>query len=82
MDYLRPLLALSLMLFVLWAVSEGRKRVDWKLVAKGLGIQLILAYAVLEVAWVSSIFDFIGQGFVSLLGFSREGADFLFGGLG
>lgn len=82
MDYLRPLLALSLMLLVLWAVSEGRKRVDWKLVAKGLGIQLILAYAVLEVAWVSNIFDFIGRGFVSLLGFSREGADFLFGGLG
>jgi len=81
MEILRPIISLFLLIGILWLVSSNRKAISWSLVLKGLIIQFILAFLILELDWVSNGFDWIGRGFVSLLGFAREGSLFLFGDL-
>ena len=81
MEILRPIISLFLLIGILWLASSNRKAISWSLVLKGLIIQFILAFLILELDWISNGFDSIGRGFVSLLGFAREGSLFLFGDL-
>ncbi|OUT47531.1 MAG: hypothetical protein CBB74_00095 [Owenweeksia sp. TMED14] len=81
MEILRPITSLFLLIGILWLASSNRRAISWSLVLKGLIIQFILAFLILELDWVSNGFDWIGRGFVSLLGFAREGSLFLFGDL-
>ena len=81
MEILRPKTSLFLLNGILWLASSNRRAISWSLVLKGLIIQFILAFLILELDWVSNGFDWIGKGFVSLLGFAREGSLFLFGDL-
>ncbi len=77
----RGVVALLVLLFVCWLLSNNRKEINWRLVGGGMGLQFVLAVLILLVPGVSSIFDFISQGFVSFLNFSEAGAIFLFGNL-
>jgi len=81
MEILRPIISLFLLIGILWLASSNRRAISWSLVLKGLIIQFILAFLILELDWLSNGFDWIGRGFVSLLGFAREGSLFLFGDL-
>lgn len=81
MEAIRPFFGLLLMLVILVALSSNRRKIDWSMVIKGLLIQVVLAYVVLEIQWVSNGFDWVGKRFVDLLNFSRAGSEFLFGGL-
>ncbi len=81
MEILRPIISLFLLLGILWLASSNRRAISWSLVFKGLIIQFILAFLILELDWISNGFDYVGKGFVSLLGFAREGSLFLFGDL-
>lgn len=85
MDYtigiLRGLLGIAALLGVCWLLSSDRKSINWRLVASGLGLQIVLAILILKVPFVKDAFKFISDGFVSFLGFSEAGARFMFGGL-
>jgi CNT family concentrative nucleoside transporter len=72
---------MAALIFLAWLFSANRKKVNWKLVAKGLLLQLILAVSILKVPFIETGFDLIGKGFVAILGFTREGSLFLFGNL-
>ncbi len=75
---LRAALGLGVFLGLCWLLSEDRRRINWRLVGGGVALQLVLAVLILRVAFVERIFDAIAGFFVELLGFSREGAIFLF----
>src|SRR5690606_10369227 len=51
---------------------------NWKLVGKGLLIQLVFAILVLKVDFVAKGFDFASKAFTKLIGFTQEGTLFLF----
>jgi CNT family concentrative nucleoside transporter len=72
-------LGLAVLLAITWAFSSNRGRVDWRLVATGLALQLLIAGLVLLTPWGASVFDALSSGFVKLLGFTTEGARFIFG---
>jgi len=78
---LRGALSLTVLLSVLWAFSARRKRVDWALVAKGLTLQLGFALLVLKTEWGRGFFRVVNDVFVALIGYTNEGARFLFGNL-
>ena len=46
---LRGLLGIASLLLIAFAFSRNRKGIDWKLVGKGLGIQIIFALLILKV---------------------------------
>lgn len=73
------LFGLAVLLAIAWLFSNNKKRVDWRLVGIGLVLQLLVASFVLLTPWGASAFDALSGGFVKLLGFTTEGARFIFG---
>ncbi len=47
----RGMLGIVFLLSVAWAFSARRKAIDWALVAKGVGLQLVFAILVLKTGW-------------------------------
>ena len=62
-------------------LSSNRGRVRWRLVAAGLLLQFLFGVVVLKTGAGREAFDVAGQGFNRLIGFTREGARFVFGDL-
>jgi concentrative nucleoside transporter, CNT family len=69
------------MLLIGWAFSYDRKNVPWRIIGWGIGLQLIFALIILKTAVGAAFFDGINHVVVALLGFTVEGARFLFGDL-
>lgn len=75
------LLGVATMIGIALALSSGRRRINWRLVAAGLGLQLLFGVLVLKTGAGRELFDLFGAGFTRLIGFTREGARFVFGDL-
>jgi len=81
MGILRGILGIVVLLLIGFALSKNRKRIDWPLVIKSLGLQLVIGLLVLKVGFVKRGFDGVAFFFQKLLDFSAEGAAFVFGNL-
>jgi CNT family concentrative nucleoside transporter len=88
MNLLRGSIGLVALLAICFAFSNNRKRIDWKLVAVGVSLQLIFAFGILKIGFIRNIFSFLSKCFVKLidtayLGFGNSvgGGKFLFGNL-
>lgn len=81
MDYLRGIIGLAIFIGVAWLFSANRKSINWKLVAAGLGLQILIAVSILKIPVVNHAFEVFGQGLVTFLGFALNGAEFLLGDL-
>ncbi|MEY3368999.1 MAG: hypothetical protein RI973_2154, partial [Bacteroidota bacterium] len=82
MDILRGLLGLLVMIAILYAMSSDRKNIDWKLVASGTLLQVVLGILVLKVEAASLVFDSIASFFIRVLDFTNAGIGFLFTPMG
>lgn len=88
---LRGILGLAVLLGIAWALSNNKRLVNWRLVAAGLGLQLVFGILMLKgrelatvfspFGWPLALFELISRGFVLVLGFTTEGARFIFGSL-
>jgi len=81
MERLVSLLGLLTIIGVAYLSSENRKKIQWRTVLSGVFLQIIFGLVILKTSVGRSVFDSIGRGFNSLLGFTAEGAKFLFGTL-
>jgi len=81
MERLMGIVGLATMIGIAVLMSADRKRISWRLVGTGLGIQLVLGVLILKTAAGHAVFEFAGRAVTGLLGFSREGARFVFGNL-
>ncbi|MFD0799346.1 NupC/NupG family nucleoside CNT transporter [Maribacter chungangensis] len=77
----RGILGMVSLLLLAFLFSSNRRAINWRTVAIGLGLQLIIAIGVLKVPFIQLIFEQIGKIFVSILEFTRAGSNFLFEGL-
>ena len=77
-SFLRGILGMVVLLGICIALSTNRKAINWRTVGFGLGIQLLLALAVLKVEFVQKIFKGIGSIFLAVLDFTQKGTEFLF----
>ncbi len=64
-----------------WLLSNNRRRVDFRIVAWGIGLQLIFAVIILKTPPGQAVFFFARTFINRLLGFTDAGASFLFGNL-
>ena len=69
------------MLSIAWLMSYDRKRINWKLVASGIGLQTVFGVIVLKTEYGRLVFQKIGDLITNLLGFQEQGARFVFGNL-
>ena len=82
LSILRGMLGMAFLIAIAWLFSANRKAVNWALVGKGLALQLIIAFLVLQVPFVETGFDYISKAFVWVIAKTDIGTDFLFGQLG
>jgi len=75
------LLGIATMLGIAVLLSSNRKRINWKLVASGLGLQAVFGIIVLKTEVGRAVFQRVGEMITALLGFQEEGARFVFGNL-
>ena len=75
---IRGIFGIFILILISFIFSSNRKKINWKVVGKGLTLQLLLALGVLFVPFIESIFEFMGAGFVLILDFTNAGTDFLF----
>lgn len=81
LERLRSVLGLLFLTGLAWLMSVDRKRVAWRVVAWGISLQLIFAVFILKTPVGARIFDTMNVVVVALLGFTVDGARFLFGNL-
>lgn len=77
----RSLVGLLVLAVLAWSFSTDRRRIPWRLVAWGLGLQLVFGLFILRTPLGEGIFDAANGIVVALLGFTVEGARFIFGDL-
>lgn len=91
MALLNGLFGLAVLIGIAFLFSNNKKRINWRLVLSGFGLQMIFAVIVLKgnalavyfspLGWPKILFEWISRFFVLLLGFTTEGAKFVFGNL-
>ena len=74
----RGILGIISLLLIAFLFSRNRKGIDWALVGKGLGIQILFALLILKAPLVSSGFEFVGKIFTKIISFTQDGTMFLF----
>jgi concentrative nucleoside transporter, CNT family len=64
------------------ALSHNRRAIRWRVIAWGLGLQLLFAIFVLRIPAGQALFRWLGNLVTGILGFSYIGSEFVFGELG
>lgn len=87
----RGLIGIIVIIGIAFLFSNNKKRINWRLAGTGLLIQLTFAIFIIKsqflqdifspLGWPKLIIEWLGGAIVSLLGFTTEGAKFVFGRL-
>jgi CNT family concentrative nucleoside transporter len=88
---LRGILGLALLIGIAFLLSNNKRKINWRLVISGFGLQIIFAILILKgdslrtffapFGWPKDFFNSVGYIFVLILNFTTEGAKFVFGNL-
>ncbi|MEZ4325847.1 MAG: nucleoside transporter C-terminal domain-containing protein [Polyangiales bacterium] len=62
-----------------WLMSSDRRRIPRRIIAWGLGLQLLFGLFALKTRVGLALFSFLNDGVVALLGYTDRGTSFLFG---
>lgn len=81
MERLVSLVGLCVMIGIAFALSENKKKIQWRTILTGIGLQVFFGLIILKTDFGRSIFSTVGKGFNAILGYTGEGAKFLFGSL-
>jgi len=77
-----PLVGIATILLAAFLLSKQRSAIKWRIVAWGLGLQIVVALFVLRTHAGYWLLDKVSGGFVKLLNYSFAGSSFVFGPLG
>ncbi|CAN5898582.1 NupC/NupG family nucleoside CNT transporter [soil metagenome] len=75
------LLGLAVFVLLAWLMSVNRRAVRWRIVAWGMGLQLVFAALILLTYPGEWVFAQLNEVFTALIGYTVEGARFIFGNL-
>lgn len=78
---MQGIFAIPVFILLLWALSENRRRIDWRLIAVGIALQFLLGFALLKTAPGRWIMGRLNDGFASLSAHANVGARTFFGNL-
>ncbi len=80
-DRLMGVVGVATMIGIAWLLSSDRKRINWRLVASGIGLQAVFGVIVLKTGVGRAVFAYVGDLITRLIGFQEQGARFVFGNL-
>lgn len=76
------LIGIVLILGIAFLFSNNKKKINVRLILSGLALQVVIALLVLKVPQVNAFFQKLGKGMEKIEGFAKEGASFVYGGIG
>jgi CNT family concentrative nucleoside transporter len=76
------LIGIVLILGIAFLCSNNKRRINGRLVLTGLALQLAIALLVFKVPLVYRSFQYLGRGMEKIEGFAKQGANFVWGGIG
>lgn len=79
MDRFFGIFGIITILAIAFLMSRDKKAINWRLVATGLTLQLLIAIFILKVPLGKIIFAHIGEYIKDLLNFADKGGEFVFG---
>jgi CNT family concentrative nucleoside transporter len=82
MERLHGLFGIVLILGLAFLASNNRKAINKRLVLSGLFLQTLIAVLVLKVPPITRFFQMLGKGMEKIEHYSRQGASFVYGGIG
>lgn len=92
MDIIRGIMGMAFLIGIAFLFSNNKRKINWRLVGTGIGIQFILAVFILKaqtlseiwspLGWPMLLFKKLASFFVIVLNYTTEGAAFIFGPLG
>jgi concentrative nucleoside transporter, CNT family len=87
----RGILGIALIIGIAFLFSNNKRKVNWMMVVKAIGIQILFAIFILHsdtlrnwffvLGWPKDAINWLGSAIVALLGFTQTGAEFVFGKL-
>ncbi len=88
---LRGIFGIAVILFIAFLFSNNKKKINWRLVITGLGMQFAFAIFIIKgeylgslfapLGWPKLFFRWVSSFFVLILNFTTDGATFIFGDL-
>ncbi len=81
MDRLQGLFGIALILGIAVLFSNNRRKINYRLVVTGIGLQIVIALLIFKVEPVARFFKLLGAGIGKLEEFARAGASFVYGGI-
>lgn len=91
MDIIHGIFGMLGLIGIAWLFSNNKRNVNWNLVTRGLALQIGLGIFIIKgsemgeffapLGWPKWIFSQVSSFFVLLLGYTTEGAQFIFGDL-
>ena len=81
MDIIRGAIGVIGLLGICYLLSIEKKKIDWQLVVIGVGLQIVMAIAMLKLGFVRAGFQYIVDFFVIVIEGSNKSSRFLFGEL-
>lgn len=81
MEKVISVIGLLILIFIAYLLSNNKRRINWKLVAIGVSMQIIFALLILKFPPGERIFTVLSDGVTKLLDFTKEGTEFLVGDL-
>ena len=81
LEQLRSVIGVFFLLGLAWAMSNNKKKIDFRLIAWGLGLQLVFALLILKTGPGKAFFLYAENVFHQLMNFSDAGSKFMFGDL-
>lgn len=81
MERFHGVIGIIFILGLAYLCSNNKKKINFRLVASGLTLQIVIAILVLRVAPVQHFFEFLGKGMQKIEQFAKVGVDFVYGGV-
>ena len=78
-DIFFGIFGLASLIGIAFIFSSNRKKVDWRLVGTGVSIQLLFAIFVIKIPGGEAVFNVLSRFFVTIISFTFDGAEFIFG---
>lgn len=81
MERFHGILGILFILGLAYLFSNNKKKINFRLVASGLTLQVLIAVLILRVSPVQHFFEFLGKGMQKIEQFAKKGVDFVYGGV-
>lgn len=81
MQRFHGLIGILLILALAYLFSNNKKKINYRLVLSGLGLQFIIALLILKIEPVQIFFQKLGKGMQKIEQFAKKGVDFVYGGV-